>query len=191
MRARVLRNSALMQRRLPLTGSPWTTCRWLWCRSAVKSEHTTARATQSVHPGARYAKRAAVRAAAVFSPPSLGFPNPLLWFCPPLIFPPGPPSSLQEEEYYGDGRIKEREKALRKHRFDFMLAHKGNDNIKGLRLLSRAKSLRRSVPCLPPCFCPCPWSLPLRLEVDKDEWQGQKRERRSGPSSSPSRTRGT
>jgi hypothetical protein len=140
-----------------LTGSPWTTCRWLWCRSAVKSEHTTARATQSVHPGARYAKRAAVRAAAVFSPPSLGFPNPLLWFCPPLIFPPGPPSSLQEEEYYGDGRRKEREKALRKHRFDFMLAHKGNDNIKGLRLLSRAKSLRRSVPCLPPCFfCPCP-----------------------------------
>lgn len=41
---------------------------------------------------------------------------------------------MQEEEYYGDGRIKEREKALRKDRFNFMLAHKGNIDMKGGRL---------------------------------------------------------
>ena len=32
----------------------------------------------------------------------------------------------QEEEFYGDGNIKGREKQLRKDRFNFMLAHKGN-----------------------------------------------------------------
>ena len=41
---------------------------------------------------------------------------------------------MKEEEYYGDGRIKEREKDLRKDRFNFMLAHKGNMDMKGRAL---------------------------------------------------------
>jgi hypothetical protein len=57
---------------------------------------------------------------------------------------------MKEEEYYGDGRIKEREKDLRKDRFNFMLAHKGNIDMKGLGLalipqlvVSSVSSVRR------------------------------------------------
>lgn len=58
---------------------------------------------------------------------------------------------VKEEEYYGDGRIKEREKALRKDRFNFMLAHKGNMDIKGLVLTCLSNWLFAQCPQFPQC----------------------------------------